>query len=54
MASERQSDLIVMGVQGRGAADLMFFGSTTQHGARRDLPRADTSAKLIDTPSPIS
>lgn len=30
-AAERQIDLIVMGVQGRGAADLMFFGSTTQH-----------------------
>ena len=34
IASERQSDLIVMGVQGRGAADLMFFGSTTQHVVR--------------------
>lgn len=31
VAAERQSDLIVMGVQGRGAADLWFFGSTTQH-----------------------
>jgi nucleotide-binding universal stress UspA family protein len=31
VASERQAELIVMGVQGRGAADLMFFGSTTQH-----------------------
>jgi nucleotide-binding universal stress UspA family protein len=26
--------LIVMGVQGRGAADLLFFGSTTQHVVR--------------------
>ena len=34
MASERQSDLIVMGVQGRGGADLLFFGSTTQHVVR--------------------
>ena len=34
IAQERQSDLIVMGVQGRGAADLMFFGSTTQHVVR--------------------
>ena len=34
-ASERQSDLIVMGVQGRGAVDLMFFGSTTQHVVRQ-------------------
>jgi nucleotide-binding universal stress UspA family protein len=33
-ASERQSDLIVMGVQGRGAVDLLFFGSTTQHVVR--------------------
>jgi nucleotide-binding universal stress UspA family protein len=34
IAAERQSELIVMGVQGRGAADLMFFGSTTQHVVR--------------------
>ena len=34
VAAERQSDLIVMGVQGRGAADLLFFGSTTQHVVR--------------------
>ena len=34
IAIERQSDLIVMGVQGRGAADLMFFGSTAQHVVR--------------------
>lgn len=31
MASELQADLIVLGVQGRGAADLFFFGSTTHH-----------------------
>jgi nucleotide-binding universal stress UspA family protein len=37
IASERQSDLIVMGVQGRGAADLLFFGSTTQHVVREAL-----------------
>ena len=30
-AGERDSDLIVMGVQGRSAVDLMLFGSTTQH-----------------------
>ena len=35
IASERQAELIVMGVQGRGAADLMFFGSTTQHVVRQ-------------------
>jgi nucleotide-binding universal stress UspA family protein len=34
IAAERQNDLIVMGVQGRGAADLLFFGSTTQHVVR--------------------
>jgi nucleotide-binding universal stress UspA family protein len=34
VAQEKQSDLIVMGVQGRGAADLLFFGSTTQHVVR--------------------
>jgi nucleotide-binding universal stress UspA family protein len=34
VAAERQSDLIVMGVQGRGTADRFFFGSTTQHVAR--------------------
>jgi nucleotide-binding universal stress UspA family protein len=34
-AAERHSDLLVMGVQGRGAADLMFFGSTTQHVIRQ-------------------
>jgi nucleotide-binding universal stress UspA family protein len=34
VAAARQSDLIVMGVQGRGAADLLFFGSTAQHVVR--------------------
>ena len=34
IAAERESDLIVMGVQGRGAADLLLFGSTTQHVVR--------------------
>jgi nucleotide-binding universal stress UspA family protein len=34
VAAERQSDLIVMGVKGRGAADLWFFGSTAQHVVR--------------------
>ena len=35
VAAEQRSDLIVMGVQGRGAVDLMFFGSTTQHVVRQ-------------------
>ncbi len=30
-ATERQSDLIVMGAHGRGALDLLVFGSTTHH-----------------------
>lgn len=34
VADEKQYDLIVMGVHGRGAADLLFFGSTTQHVVR--------------------
>ena len=34
-AAARQVELIVMGVQGRGAVDLMFFGSTTQHIVRQ-------------------
>lgn len=33
-AEERQSELIVMGVRGRGALDLAVFGSTTQHVVR--------------------
>jgi len=35
VASERQAELIVMGVQGRGAADLLLFGSTTYHVVRQ-------------------
>lgn len=34
VAAERDCDLIVMGVQGRGAVDLLLFGSTTQHVVR--------------------
>jgi nucleotide-binding universal stress UspA family protein len=34
IAAEQQTDLIVVGVHGRGAADLMFFGSTTNHVVR--------------------
>ena len=34
VAAERQSDLIVIGIHGRGAADLLFFGSTAQHVVR--------------------
>jgi nucleotide-binding universal stress UspA family protein len=35
VAADQQSDLIVMGIHGRGAADLLFFGSTTQHVVRQ-------------------
>jgi nucleotide-binding universal stress UspA family protein len=31
LARELEADLIVLGVHGRGAADLFFFGSTTHH-----------------------
>jgi nucleotide-binding universal stress UspA family protein len=31
LASERHTDLIVMGVHGRGAVDLALFGSNTHH-----------------------
>jgi nucleotide-binding universal stress UspA family protein len=34
VSDEKQSDLIVIGVQGRAAADLLFLGSTTQHVVR--------------------
>jgi nucleotide-binding universal stress UspA family protein len=33
-AADDAADLIVMGVHGRGAMDLMFFGSTTHHVVR--------------------
>jgi nucleotide-binding universal stress UspA family protein len=36
-AEQRASDLIVMGVQGRGAIDLMLFGSTTAHVVRQAI-----------------
>jgi nucleotide-binding universal stress UspA family protein len=34
IAEERDADLVVMGVRGRGAVDLTFFGSTTHHVVR--------------------
>jgi nucleotide-binding universal stress UspA family protein len=34
VAAERHSDLIVIGIRGRDVADLLFFGSTTQHVVR--------------------
>jgi nucleotide-binding universal stress UspA family protein len=35
IAAEQKSDLIVIGIHGRGAADLLFFGSTAQHVVRQ-------------------
>jgi nucleotide-binding universal stress UspA family protein len=35
VAAEESADLIVMGVHGRNAADLMLFGSTTNQIVRR-------------------
>jgi nucleotide-binding universal stress UspA family protein len=35
LADKSGSDLIVIGVRGRGAADLALLGSTTQHVVRQ-------------------
>ena len=35
IAAERDADLIVMGVQGRSAGDVLLFGSTAQHIVRQ-------------------
>jgi nucleotide-binding universal stress UspA family protein len=35
VAAEQKSDLVVIGIHGRGAADLLFFGSTAQHVVRQ-------------------
>lgn len=35
IALEQDSDVIVIGIHGRGAVDLMFFGSTAQHLVRQ-------------------
>jgi nucleotide-binding universal stress UspA family protein len=35
VAAEEESDLVVLGVTGRMTADLMLFGSTTQHVVRQ-------------------
>jgi nucleotide-binding universal stress UspA family protein len=37
LASDRQSELIVLGVRGRGAADLLLFGSTTNRVVRASI-----------------
>ena len=35
VAAEQRSDLIVVGIHGRSATDLLFFGSTAQHVVRQ-------------------
>ena len=35
LANQKQSELIVLGIHGRNAADLLFFGSTANHVVRR-------------------
>jgi universal stress protein A len=35
IARDRRSELIVLGIHGRNAADLLFFGSTANHVVRR-------------------
>jgi len=35
VAGEQHSDLIAIGIHGRGATDLLFFGSTAQHVVRQ-------------------
>ena len=35
VAAEQRSDLIVIGIHGRSATDLLFFGSTAQHVVRQ-------------------
>jgi len=41
-AAEKKTDLVVMGIHGRGALDLLLFGSTTHH-----VIRASTCPVLI-------
>ena len=46
VAEELRSDLIVLGVHGRKAFDMMMFGSTTnQVHSPRDLPGADAQER---------
>ena len=52
VAAERHSDLLVMGVQGRGAARLFFLGSTTQHVVRQASCPVLTLRQGVDPPDP--
>ena len=49
VATERQADLIVLGVQGRHALDRLVFGSTAEH-----LVRRSTCPVLAVPPPPAS
>jgi nucleotide-binding universal stress UspA family protein len=55
-ATERQCDLIVMGVHGRSAVDLLVFGSTTHHVVRASacpvLIVRPTQAPRMGSPEP--
>ena len=53
MATERAADLIVMGVHGRGAIDLVVFWSTapTMSSWGVELPGADCAAGLDSHPA---
>ena len=46
LAHERAADVIVLGVRGRNAADLLFFGST----ANRVLRKADCPVLVVNAP----
>lgn len=48
LAGEQHADLIVMGVHGRSAMDLMVFGSTTQHIVRQ------ASCPVLSIRQPVS
>jgi nucleotide-binding universal stress UspA family protein len=47
LAEEREADLVVMGVPGRGALDLLVFGSTTHH-VVRTAPCPVLTVRVLD------
>jgi nucleotide-binding universal stress UspA family protein len=47
IASEREVDLIVLGVHGRNVMDRLVFGSTTEHVVRRGL------CPVLTVPAPV-
>lgn len=50
VAAEEQADLIFMGVQGRGAADLLMFGSTANHVVRAAACPVMTIQQAVEPP----